>query len=67
MITMKVILQVSKTFQLQKLKDILNEKIQQLMKNKALNVKDSYIDESCLQYWNAHINLCSIVRQMTED
>ena len=47
---MKVILQVSKTFQLQKLKDILNEKIQQLMKNKALNVKDSYIDESFLQY-----------------
>ncbi len=58
---------MSKTFQLQRLKDILNEKIQQLMKSKALNVKDSYIDESCSQYWIAYINLCSIVRQMTED
>ncbi len=64
---MKVILQASKTFQLQRFKDALNEKIQQLMKSKVLNVKDSYVDENCLQYWIAHINLCSIVRQMTED
>ncbi len=67
MTTTKAILQASKTFQLQRLKDILNEKIQQLMKNKVFNVKNSYVDESCSQYWIAHINLRSIIRQMTED
>jgi len=50
MTTTKAILQASKTFQLQRLKDILNEKIQQLMKNKVFNVKNSYVDESCSQY-----------------
>jgi len=46
----KAILQMSKMFQLQELEDTLNEKIQQLMKSKVLNVKDNYINENYLQY-----------------
>jgi len=46
----KAILQMSKMFQLQEIEDTLNEKIQQLMKSKVLNVKDNYINENYLQY-----------------
>ncbi len=63
----KAILQMSKMFQLQELEDTLNEKIQQLMKSKVLNVKDNYINENYLQYWINYINLCSIICQMIED